>query len=401
MKQIKLEWYKEVCKHASVLTGSSISLYKERERIYCSKQSQATQNFDLSNFYFNELFSESTPISYRIVNNALLYALIRSKDESFSFLLGPICVCSLTPQEIQSTALFCGIKKEDFKDFSNYVSYLPVLQFNYAMQILSFFYLIINRSTYNPTNFVIQENNTPDYLFEKIFDVNENLQYDEVERHTSYEFENKMLFYIQAGQTENLIKLFQEVPIGRTGKLATSPLRQEQNNLICAITLATRSAISGGLNREIALHLSDITIQKVEFCKSIKECYQLNYNFMVELAEKVAALQCNSNQSPLIRRVVEYLGERICERITIESIAQKFHTNRSFLSTKFKAEMNISLNEYINKQKVIESKKLLSYTDKSLAEISNYLSFSSQSHFQNTFKKFTGVTPTHYRKTKS
>ncbi|MGN0831254.1 MAG: helix-turn-helix domain-containing protein [Candidatus Ornithospirochaeta sp.] len=46
-----------------------------------------------------------------------------------------------------------------------------------------------------------------------------------------------------------------------------------------------------------------------------------------------------------------------------------------------------------------EVKSRLKYTDKSLTEISNYLCFSSQNHFQNSFKKHYGITSLKYRKT--
>ena len=50
-------------------------------------------------------------------------------------------------------------------------------------------------------------------------------------------------------------------------------------------------------------------------------------------------------------------------------------------------------------QAVIENyKSLLHYTDMTLAEISCYLCFSSQSYFQNVFKKEYGVTPMQYRR---
>ena len=54
--------------------------------------------------------------------------------------------------------------------------------------------------------------------------------------------------------------------------------------------------------------------------------------------------------------------------------------------------------EYINKKKIEEAERLLRFSDKSLIAIATYLSFSSQSHFQNTFKKVTGKTPTQYQR---
>ena len=44
-----------------------------------------------------------------------------------------------------------------------------------------------------------------------------------------------------------------------------------------------------------------------------------------------------------------------------------------------------------------EAKSLLTYSDKTLSEISNYLCFSSQAYFQTVFKKKYGLTPKQYR----
>lgn len=48
---------------------------------------------------------------------------------------------------------------------------------------------------------------------------------------------------------------------------------------------------------------------------------------------------------------------------------------------------------FITRCKLEEAKSLLAYSKKSLAEISSYLCFSSQSYFQNVFKKQYGTTP--------
>jgi YesN/AraC family two-component response regulator len=69
----------------------------------------------------------------------------------------------------------------------------------------------------------------------------------------------------------------------------------------------------------------------------------------------------------------------------------------NYLSSRFKKETNIRFMSFVTIAKVDEAKKLLKMTNKSLSEISNYLSFSSQSYFQNVFKKSIGITPLEYR----
>lgn len=64
----------------------------------------------------------------------------------------------------------------------------------------------------------------------------------------------------------------------------------------------------------------------------------------------------------------------------------------------FKEELGINIGAYIVRCKLEDAKGLLTYSDKSLTEISNYLCFSSQSYFQNVFKKKYGLTPLQYRK---
>jgi AraC-like DNA-binding protein len=51
----------------------------------------------------------------------------------------------------------------------------------------------------------------------------------------------------------------------------------------------------------------------------------------------------------------------------------------------------------ISGKKSEEAARLLAFTDKSLISISDYLGFSSQSHFARVFKKYIGMTPSEYR----
>jgi AraC-like DNA-binding protein len=83
---------------------------------------------------------------------------------------------------------------------------------------------------------------------------------------------------------------------------------------------------------------------------------------------------------------------------TIKEIANEVGLTPEYLSSQFHKLTGTTLPAYITKLKIAEAKNLLRFTDMSLAEISEYLSFSSQSYFQSVFKKETGDTPNAYRR---
>jgi AraC-like DNA-binding protein len=61
-------------------------------------------------------------------------------------------------------------------------------------------------------------------------------------------------------------------------------------------------------------------------------------------------------------------------------------------------EMGISVSEYIRRKRVEAAENMLRYSDYTLIEISQYLAFSSYSHFAGVFHAYTGLTPKEYRK---
>lgn len=69
----------------------------------------------------------------------------------------------------------------------------------------------------------------------------------------------------------------------------------------------------------------------------------------------------------------------------------------SYLSRLFKKETGDSVSAYIRKQKIEKARNLLRYSDYSVIEIANRLSFSSQSHFIQQFREIVGMTPKKYR----
>ena len=146
-----------------------------------------------------------------------------------------------------------------------------------------------------------------------------------------------------------------------------------------------------------ALHLSDSYIQKCERLNTFEQITNLQYHMVMQYAQAVEDLRYNRNQTELTKNVTSYIRHHLSDAIKTDDIAATLFMSRSHLSTRFKNEAGMNLTEYIHYIKISEAKHLLAHTNKNLSIISNYLGYSSQSHFTRMFKKIVGVSPIEYR----
>ena len=118
----------------------------------------------------------------------------------------------------------------------------------------------------------------------------------------------------------------------------------------------------------------------------------------IDFAKRVAQQQLPSGISQEVHDCMQYIAAHINEPVCVDDVVTFSGKSRAYLFKKFNVELQMSIGSYITQCRLREAKSLLKYTDKPLGEISNYLCFSSQSHFQNVFKKQYGITPLEYRK---
>ena len=95
---------------------------------------------------------------------------------------------------------------------------------------------------------------------------------------------------------------------------------------------------------------------------------------------------------------INYICTHTNDTISVGDVAGCIQRSNSYIMKKFREELGFTIGAFITRCKLEEAKSLLTYSEKSLAEISNYLCFSSQPHFQSLFKKQYHITPLEYRK---
>lgn len=105
-----------------------------------------------------------------------------------------------------------------------------------------------------------------------------------------------------------------------------------------------------------------------------------------------------SHAGELSEKILSLLNENIYNRLKIEDLAQELNYSKSSLFKVFKKQTGMTISAYFAMLKINKAKDLLISTDLSVTEISEKLSFDTQSYFTKSFKKATGSSPLHFRK---
>lgn len=181
------------------------------------------------------------------------------------------------------------------------------------------------------------------------------------------------------------------------GTLSHNDLTNLKYHFVVTTALVTRYCIEAGMESEQAYRLSDFYILKMDSLKTRESICALHDAMVLDFTNKMLLLHKDSVISKSIIQCIDYIYNHIHERITVEILASHTELSPSYLSRLFKKELNISISDYIRQKKIEKAQNLLKYSDFSIIEIANYLSFSSQSHFIQVFEKLVGLTPKKYR----
>lgn len=103
----------------------------------------------------------------------------------------------------------------------------------------------------------------------------------------------------------------------------------------------------------------------------------------------------------IIKQAVEYIKEYYHTDIKVQEVAEVVNISPNYFSSIFKQVTGKYFKEYINQLRIDEAKSLLAETPFKVREIAEQVGFHEYKYFVEVFKKFTGMTPTDYRKIKS
>lgn len=226
----------------------------------------------------------------------------------------------------------------------------------------------------------------------------ENLTNHEQDKfHLDYQRETAFYLSIKLGDKKEALSLYRPLDSDGLGKLSNNRLRNLKYHLIITIAFITRYCIEGGMEAEAAYNMSDIYIRRLDDCTKEEEIHRLHRTLVEEYADRMAFILKGATRSKPIIQCIEHISSNLFTKITLTDLSGLVRLSPEYLSKLFHKEVGLPVTKYITLKKIEAAKKMLRYSDYSCSEISNYLCFSSESHFISVFKKESGATPKEYR----
>lgn len=320
-------------------------------------------------------------------DDCLLYAGFSSEKPVNYYVIGPVCTIDTLNLTDRNT-LYKG--KASYCDYRTFCEGILILY-----ELISGETVKYNQLQNNNINVKSIENTINEKFRSVSFRYREH-----VTLHNSYSQEEREQKSIQEGNVENFYQSIQEVNSGQYAVLSNDELRSKKNLGIVVMAISARSAIRGGLRPEEAFTMSDGAILAIDESTNEKDIHTIVRQTEEKMTKLVAGLKNVKIENPIVKRCIDEIDKSLHQRIKLKDLANRLKVNVGYLSKVFHEEMGMTIAKYVNKEKLEVAEKMLIFSDYSIEEISNYLAYSSQSHFGTLFKKKNGLTPKEYRKMK-
>lgn len=380
------------CEAEARLAGVCVRIYEDRDgKELASIYGNHTAVRDMSTIPSDKVdFEGEGTIGLAYVEQFLLGRVLSEHDER-TLVLGPVRMGELTESDIDALMIKFELPKALRGDISRFLMGTPVMPHENFLMLLSLFNLALNGSVV-PMTEILTGGPMKDAPKEDYIDT-----IDIVQPRTSGEYEETIRYLIRNGMLDEIEKLRYESYQGIVGQLGPSQMRSLKNSLIILNSMCLRAAISGGLDTETAYSLGELYVQRIENAQTLTELGKLSQTIKRDYCRRVKQLSAPKIDNLYVLKSAEYVQKHIYERVTARELAEKAGVSPEYLSTLFAEHLKCSIPQYIARQKILEAKKLLRFTEKPLSEIAALLCFSSQSYFQAQFKKIRGITPAAYR----
>ena len=110
------------------------------------------------------------------------------------------------------------------------------------------------------------------------------------------------------------------------------------------------------------------------------------------------SMQMQTKAQDIYKAIIKYIDAHYGNDLSLGEIADDLDYSPAYLSHLFKQESGQNFIDYLNTYRIEKAKQLLHDTDMQISEIAACTGFITRNTFNRVFKKYTGITPSEYKK---
>ena len=155
--------------------------------------------------------------------------------------------------------------------------------------------------------------------------------------------------------------------------------------------------------KKLGLHYIDVKIGEANIIENVEPEQLIQLDIALR---KSGLLLMDDKKSILVEKIksaiielVHYNEEQIKVNLS-DYISERLNYNYTYLANLFSEIKGITIEKYYLTHKIEKVKELIVYDEMNLTEIAYKMHYSSVAHLSNQFKKYTGLTPSHFKKLK-
>lgn len=151
---------------------------------------------------------------------------------------------------------------------------------------------------------------------------------------------------------------------------------------------------------KLGLQYADVRIGEADVIGIVRpeQLGQLKFNL-----KKEGLILMDNKKSVLVEKVknaiielVHYSEEQIKVNLS-DYLSDKLNYDYTYLANLFSEVKGITIEKFYLSHKIEKVKELIVYDELNLSEIADKMHYSSVAHLSNQFKKYTGLTPSHFK----
>lgn len=211
----------------------------------------------------------------------------------------------------------------------------------------------------------------------------------------SLEEEQRLDLHLREGNADLAVKALKKM---LTGMKQRNSLVLEVENFINSITDKCMRMLSTLPLQEEEWQDMYARKQQASLCRTYEQLEAVLEDLMAYVCKRIQKAKSDQTADPVIDFIVSYVEQRYGQEVYLDDLAEQLKMSSGYLSTYFKEKTGTNFIDYLHGVRIAKAQEMLESTELKIKEVAERAGYQNLNSFNRMFKKFTGVTPSDYRR---